>query len=1542
MAPESTPPSLPVAHDGTSQARRHQPALDPDFVSVDERSPQDLLAFARDYAKTLNYFDSDNQPAGDWSALLPEDLDLDTVVDYMAAPEKFTTLEARLLNRPHFVLFLAFLKLFRLAQERLNTLTHEHLDFYYQQVLGMTRKKAIPDRTHVFVDLASGASQALLPAGTMLTAGRDGLGRDLLYRTDFDVVLNRAAVARLSSLFVHKRITGIREARELHPQPRDAAAILAMLSIALGEPSPGDPLPSCETIDSKGEPVIDSKGEPVKTEVDLDVLRKWKETLQSVPDRLHMKFYELRSLMELKRKRDDKDETAEIKRLKAKAGSPGSALRLTRIKERADHEWDEINRILERAGQRKNGATFQLVIPQSNDFAANLKQALGDLKIPGFDSIVTYDASIVQIEGYFRLSAEKCHMLLNTITKRNPTPKEWDWVYTVLAESYREKIFEGRRQKLKEIREALKESNGGFAGMVDHALGPAPEGSNLSALDRLKEFVEAGDYAFLESLKPKPAYVTDPNGIKVTCTATPASVTIAEAAGAIGFTLAKTAQTRSISIKVGAGGTDARDLLDAWEDWKNQRANDSLGFEIVRAGAGSAKVKAVTNQALKIVPALVDSLDATVDEWKRVDRIVELAQRAHEALPEPVARHVEWLNAYPAADATAVSAAPGIEAPGVVRWKTFGAQPPEAEISPPPPALGWAICSPLLELSQGKRVITLTLGFEADAFKEEEIGDLFKKALPPFLLQVSTQKGWIEPAKAQPICKVDGYNALTAQAGKKESASLKALQLTLSFESDADAIAPLKTDGPHDGAPWPVLRLLLRPIWDKKAKQFIAHYSLFRDLVLARVHLRVDVGDPDGWTDANQPGLSALAIQPGLTALAIQNDETVLDARKPFEPFGASPAVGSRFFLGHAELVHKRLDCLSFRFEWMGVPADLKTYYANYDAVTDGKFTTSVSLVDRGVERALVGEDGKSEKFPLFSDPTKAAAVPRITFKNLPEALAKKNENYQYDRMLKGALGDDILTWDRYLQWRLDEPDFQHQAYPAVSASKSLELAYALQAPAKAGGDPKAEALKYQVNPPYTPKIKSLSVSYRASTEIVMEDYRRGEATDQVLHVHPFGWNEIVCEQGEKASPFAERTATITRYGFLPRYDDEGEFYIGLSGLEPPRSVSLLFQLAEGSADPDVEPVPVRWSYLNDDTWDVLDKGAVLRDTTGGLTSSGIIVFNLPAARPSTRLPGNLTWIRASVARNTQSICDTVAVGAQAVSATFVDAGNDPAHFSRPLPPRSITGPADPLPEIASVRQPFASFDGTMEESDTVFHTRTSERLRHKQRALNRWDYERLVLDRFPMIYKAKCLTQAPDASAGDLGKVVIIVIPDIRNQLPADPFKPKAPAGLIKRIASFLGDKIPPFARVEVRNAHFVAVRVRVGVRFRPGDQGYYRQRLQDELDRFLSPWAYDEGADITIGARIYANSLVEFIDRRSYVDYVAKIRLQSSEDGGDPRPVPEDPEGDYFVTTGRRDGVLVSAREHIIDLIPEIGYQEATFAGINYMTIGFDFIIA
>jgi hypothetical protein len=260
-----------------------------------------------------------------------------------------------------------------------------------------------------------------------------------------------------------------------------------------------------------------------------------------------------------------------------------------------------------------------------------------------------------------------------------------------------------------------------------------------------------------------------------------------------------------------------------------------------------------------------------------------------------------------------------------------------------------------------------------------------------------------------------------------------------------------------------------------------------------------------------------------------------------------------------------------------------------------------------------------------------------------------------------------------------------------------------------------------------------------------------------------------------------------------------------------------------------------------------------------------------------------------------------------------------------------------------------------MAEGEDMWATRASERLRHKERALSMWDYERLILERFPEIYKAKCLPASP----AQPGKVEIIIIPNIRHMRPFDPFVPKAPSKLLADVEAYLTTKAPAFASVKVKNPRYVAVRVRLRVRFTEGgNEGYYIRKLNDDLNQFLSPWAYEDGADIVLGGRIYANSIVDFVDRRPYVDFVAGVTLFRSDDGVRfiLAPPPDGWAGEWasdFVDTdfidadtlertARPDAVLVAARTHAIDVVHDAVYQEKLSSGIGFMKVELDFIVA
>jgi hypothetical protein len=472
-------------------------------------------------------------------------------------------------------------------------------------------------------------------------------------------------------------------------------------------------------------------------------------------------------------------------------------------------------------------------------------------------------------------------------------------------------------------------------------------------------------------------------------------------------------------------------------------------------------------------------------------------------------------------------------------------------------------------------------------------------------------------------------------------------------------------------------------------------------------------------------------------------------------------------------------------------------------------------------------------------------------------------------------------------------------------------------------------------NLPYTPLAKGIVLDYMASATI---DFPSSKAVAQTntgndvsfFRIHPFG-SEPVTVKGT----------------LLPTYANEGYLQIGLAQIRPLQNISLLFQLAPGSSDPEQTVPAITWECLSHSGWKRLREVEILTDSTNGLIDTGIIKLTLPgtAVSHNPMMTQGLFWLRGSVTDNANAIPDIVMIHAQAAEARFIDNGNAADHLSHPLAKETITSLANDQPPIGTVWQPYSSFQGRMIENDRQYYTRISERLRHRQRAVTVWDYERLVLEAFPEIYKVKCLRSfALKQSTSSEQAVVIVVIPDISNRAPFFPLEPKAPLYLLKAIEEHLKRHASPFINIKVKNPQYEQIRYRVTVRFKEGyDQGHYLKQLNEDLKRFLSPWAYEEQADIPFGSRLHSSTVIHFIEKRSYVRYVAMLKLIEhwSEQEEEPKVFGSGEQAN-LATVRSPDAILVSAPDHIIDLITTDVYEEEDFEGIGYMIIGTDFKIS
>jgi hypothetical protein len=267
-------------------------------------------------------------------------------------------------------------------------------------------------------------------------------------------------------------------------------------------------------------------------------------------------------------------------------------------------------------------------------------------------------------------------------------------------------------------------------------------------------------------------------------------------------------------------------------------------------------------------------------------------------------------------------------------------------------------------------------------------------------------------------------------------------------------------------------------------------------------------------------------------------------------------------------------------------------------------------------------------------------------------------------------------------------------------------------------------------------------------------------------------------------------------------------------------------------------------------------------------------------------------------------------VHTQAVLAQFIDSGHDATSLGSNLPANSITQLFPKQSSVKKITQPYASFGGRLEEENKKLYVRTSERLRHKGRAVNAWDYEHIITEAFPEIYKAKVLSHAYLKVVNDektvvskAGEMIILVIGKTAAQ--SSIYKPLVSKSKLTGITDLITQLNSPFAKVEVMNPLFEEITVDTIVTFRPHikDEAYYEKELQTDIKRFLSPWAFENGVEPDFGGVIYRAALLDFIEELPYIDFVEKleIRHQNSVTGD-------------VATASSAASILISAPMHIV----------------------------
>lgn len=617
----------------------------------------------------------------------------------------------------------------------------------------------------------------------------------------------------------------------------------------------------------------------------------------------------------------------------------------------------------------------------------------------------------------------------------------------------------------------------------------------------------------------------------------------------------------------------------------------------------------------------------------------------------------------------------------------------------------------------------------------------------------------------------------------------------------------------------------------------------------------------------------------GITNVLLENDLGALNPAKPFLPFGPRPGKGASFSVKFPESEEKPITNFTFQMDYLNTPDDMVAHYAIYGATNeDDSISPTVQNLDYFSVTSSPSHDNPSNR--LFYEKTAGGYGSAFNFD-----LAANEWMGAANKALKIRLTNSFL----------------HEKYAHYFTVSAINNRYGI-------------SIDEIPNEPYTPLAENLLLSYDASETI---NFASSSAENKLVLIHetPFGFHQVFSEG-----------STNSALSLVPAYCQGGELYIGLENTKALQQVTLLLQFLEGSENPDITDIftgnqQIDWKYLSKNEWKNFETGEITKNQTPRFLKSGIFQFSLPklASNDTTLLPGGYHWIKASMSKPFDAVSQLIAIKAQAVEAVFENQNNSGDHLEKGLPAKTISKLQERLSWVKAIDQPYASAVGKERESDVDYYRRVSERLRHKNRAIAQWDYEHLILQKFPKVYKVKCLNHTCSASFQSPGNVTIILVPDTTKQSVFDSYQPRVSQATLNEVSTFVNELNSFHVQAKVINPHYEEVKVSVKVKFKVGlDASFYLGQMKEDIKRFLSPWAYDSQTTVEFGITLHRSQLILYLEELPYVDYLEDIKLLKRQADSPPcQPVFIEVAGKEFVLPSNPKSILVSAKVHDVTLI-------------------------
>lgn len=812
----------------------------------------------------------------------------------------------------------------------------------------------------------------------------------------------------------------------------------------------------------------------------------------------------------------------------------------------------------------------------------------------------------------------------------------------------------------------------------------------------------------------------------------------------------------------------------------------------------------------------------------------------------------------------------------------------------PDAKLGFSLSSPSLLLTEGDRHIQFTFSFETGAYLSTfNVQDL----LDNITVDYTGEKKWIEAKKLSTSvtldaiddrAKIDPAQRTKVNFSTTVSAASKTVKLYINLEhgdkpsAAYDPEIHLSTYDTED----PVFKFMV----DTSTLKGLRIYEAFsKKLTTATINVQVEE----------------------MADITVENDHGAQNPKKPIFPFTSIPVNGSSFTVSHDEMLGKNWQKVGVEIKWKNQPDNFYEWYIafkkEYEKSIKPNWLLGYELIDLGVgskqkvgvsldtivpyeSQNTSGNSYFTGKVSLRTDnnwiKVSSQQAAQLFRNSLDSNTTIVNDRCVFHASKSSGVGDM-----QSLRISLNQ-SFMHELYPRL---------YALALTADDDGNTDIP------NVPYTPFTEEVLMCYSATDTVSPNTSGTYDtATLKIFHEFPFGQSQEHIRLRRNFAPTGSDYSTLT-----PAFDRGGELYIGLENADNLQKVSLLIQVMEGSENPESSDFSandgITWHILCKNYWKKLDSTLLLTNGIDNFLKSGLVTFKIPkeATQDNTVLDSGLIWVKARLDKSFDAVCKVLGIHAQAALAEFINNDNELSHLEKGLESGTISKLIERSSRVKTITQPYNSFGGKPEEDDDAYYLRVSERLRHKQRAVNLWDYERMVLQEFTDIYKVKCLNHSSCCSYVAPGHVMLVVIPDTVNKNVFDIYKPMVSTAHRNEIKEYMSQYTSLHVRLLVENPEYEELTVKVLVRFYDQyDESLYSQQLKNDITRLLSPWAFDEEEQVEFGVTLHKSVLVDYLEELYYVDYLDSVKmfLGATEIQT------------YEPSTPR--SILVSSNEHVVEI--------------------------